>query len=145
MNRPYYLLKTFVLLIAFFLLIAGWEAKEGFYSFTAAILYLVMLLYELVLLIIELKKNKRQNSKEEKEPKTLFQKIAISLEAVIMFSGLIAYGLRREPLMTSGMIIWIGTIIIYFLSGLVFKTITGIPLKMGYGGWYSPSKKRQKK
>jgi hypothetical protein len=42
----------------------------------------------------------------------------------------------RDVFTYSGMMIWIGTIVSYFLGGVIVDIVAEIPLKMGYGGWY---------
>jgi hypothetical protein len=46
----------------------------------------------------------------------------------------------------AGMIIWFSGIAAYFIFGVIGRHIAGIPLRMGYGGWYvhRPRKKRRR-
>jgi tellurite resistance protein TehA-like permease len=43
----------------------------------------------------------------------------------------------------SGCIIWVGTLFFYFLSGIIVQNVTGVELRMGYGGWYTPKKRKR--
>jgi len=63
-------------------------------------------------------------------------RIAKWLEGIITLFGLFALITDQ----TTGLMIWGGTIIIYFVGGIIIKEITGIPMRFGYGGWetYSP-------
>lgn len=56
--------------------------------------------------------------------------------------GLLVFG---SELVLAGAVIWMGTIAAWFLSGVIFSRVTGIPLKMGYGGWYVPYRRRRRR
>ena len=42
-------------------------------------------------------------------------------------------------------VIFLGTIVHYVIAGIVFQRRTGIRLKMGYGGWYVPGRRRRRR
>lgn len=46
---------------------------------------------------------------------------------------------------TPAVIVWFGSIAIYFLAGVVSSTTTGIPMKFGYSGWYVNKTRKIKK
>lgn len=66
------------------------------------------------------------------------------LGTAIVLAGLGLFVLGRE-LAPAGAIIWIGTIAAWFLSGVIFSHVTGIPMRMGYGGWYVPYRRRRRR
>ena len=36
---------------------------------------------------------------------------------------------------TSGLIIWVGTIVSYLIAGIITREVADIPVQMSYGGW----------
>ena len=57
----------------------------------------------------------------------------------ITLAGLVLCVCQR----TSGMIMWIGTIICYITSGWIAQYVGGIPLRMWYGGWQIDNRRRR--
>ena len=58
--------------------------------------------------------------------------IAHTLGGLFFFVGL--GGFILFPV--AGAIIFVGIVVSYFVSGVVGQEVGGIPLRMGYGGWY---------
>ena len=60
----------------------------------------------------------------------------------IVFGGL-GLSVAGHP---AGLLIWSGVVVCYLLSGEIFQHVTGVPLRMGYGGWEfrRPPKRRRR-
>lgn len=71
------------------------------------------------------------------------------IEGLIVITGLIMIligtGEENNYILTTGLIIWIGVIIIYFIGGIIVQWVTDLSLKYGYGGWYISRKPRHKR
>jgi hypothetical protein len=61
---------------------------------------------------------------------------------VLLGLGLLVFG---RQLLLAGAIIWMATIVAWLLSGIIFSHVTGVPLRMGYGGWYVPPRRRRRR
>lgn len=82
------------------------------------------------------------NNKQE-----ITKTLAKWIEGLIVITGLIMIligaGEENNDILTTGLIIWIGEIIIYFIGGIIVQWVTDLPLKYGYGGWYISRKSRK--
>lgn len=82
-------------------------------------------------------------------PRGIADRIADWIGGVILFAGLAAFAARgkydRGVFFVPGAIIWIGSIAIWVVSGVIARDVAGIPLRMGYGGWhiYRPRRRRK--
>lgn len=139
-------LKALFLIISAALIGFGWMMKVEIISTSGAILYLAISLVDLAYLIKESKKYRNGTWEDKKESQNLMQHFNQILGGIIVIAGLAATAISEVSLFnTPGMIIWIGSILIYVVFGIVIQLITNLPLKIGYGGWFiSRSRKRKK-
>lgn len=101
----------------------------------------IFLLFHLLDLILEYKEAKLFRAGKWKPPET---RNILEIVERRFGQGMVIVGLLLTLLQhTSGMIIWVGAIISYFISGLLATHVAGIPLEMGYGGWRKPNFRRQ--
>jgi hypothetical protein len=86
--------------------------------------------------VVQISKKRTDNKLIKDDKKTLAQKLARIIEGCILFSGLILMMVDgNKGIRIAGMIMWVGSIILYFLSGIIIENITKTPLEFGYGGW----------
>jgi hypothetical protein len=70
-------------------------------------------------------------------------KLARILKTIVTFGGLVYIYIGMGQLVDGedvwswpGLIIWVGVILLYLINGWIVRAKTGLPLRMGYGGWY---------
>jgi hypothetical protein len=114
----------------------GWVLKIEIISKIGAFLYLLVLIAGFVTLIIESIKYRNGNWEKQMTEKSIFDSISNILEGLVLVSGVIAMITDNNLIKTTGIIIWVGTIIFYILFGIIIQFITKLPLKMTYGGWH---------
>lgn len=145
-NKHLKLTKLIFLIICTVLIIYAWNINSESILMAAAILYLSTLTIGLVSLIYDSKKYR--DGKFILENPALRKKlidITISLlEGLILVFGLVAMISKNEGITLVGTVIWFGAFGIYLFYGLVAKSITYLPLKMGYGGWFLPRPRKRK-
>jgi len=144
-------MRIILLLIVIGLLIVGWLGGQKPYALIGAFLFILTYSFELVAIYHDSKLYSKGIDKEgdEKEKKKISKILEKWLSGLIVISGLIAFCIGKDNqnnIFLTGGIIWIGTIVIWFISGIIVKEVTGIPLRMGYGGWYihRPRKKQRR-
>jgi hypothetical protein len=71
--------------------------------------------------------------------------ITVAGLCMMFVAGLTYRGQPGEGLALAGMIIWFSAIAAYFISGLIIRRTTGIPLRLGHGGWYVSRRRFKKK
>lgn len=84
-------------------------------------------------------KSFRDGTWEPEAKESATETAASWLRGLIILAGLWnSIGLQDKVsgLTISGGIIWFGTIICWIISGWLARYVAGIPVKMGYGGWY---------
>jgi len=73
---------------------------------------------------------------------TFLSRISRWLDSGISLTGLVLLVItsdkEADTYSIAAWIIWGGTILRWFLCGIIVSVIGGLPLKMGYGGWYVP-------
>ncbi len=133
-------MKLILLLISTSLLIFGFLNKNQLILITGAVCFILIQTATLVWIYRSSKQYRTNPNQIESQNKRKFVDIFSKIiENIIIFSGLIAMIIDNENehgLFVAGAIIWIGIIVIYFLGGVIIRCVTGIPLRMGYGGWY---------
>ena len=107
-----------------------------------SIFYILSLCVGIVELVIISKKS-GDDKPINKNKKSLLSKLARIIEGVVLLTGLTMMMFRENSkgLAIAGTVIWVGSILIYFLSGILIEAIAKIPLEFGYGGW--TTKKRR--
>jgi hypothetical protein len=135
-------LKLLLLVSSGILIAFGWIQGIDIYAIFGAILFLITLCINVFSLIKTSVRYRNGHIIEDNIDKKLISKFVSTIEGLFILSGLITM-LSDDPLFkTPGMIIWIGTLFIYVLSGIIVWSITDLPLKMGYGGWYISHRQR---
>jgi hypothetical protein len=89
-------------------------------------------------------------AREDRDSRSLVESTARRIEGIILVAGLVAtaasiVGEAAGYVAVPGMIIWIGGVAIWFIRGVIIREVTGIPLEMGYGGWYVARKRRRRR
>jgi TM2 domain-containing membrane protein YozV len=112
----------------------------------AFIIYLVIDLIDNYKCAKRLMKSLSSPSNEETE-KSSNDKLTNILGSIVTFTGLmllcVGHISKGEDVWSwPGLTIWGGAILFYFFNGVMVREITGIPLRMGYGGWYVARRKQ---
>lgn len=116
-------------------MVYGIVAKVEFALIAGSVFYILSLCLGIIKLNSLLKKQEEKNLVEINK-KSIIEKIAAGLEGCILFIGLILMIVdNTKGIKTAGTIIWVSTILLYYLSGLIIEKTTKNPLEFGYGGW----------
>jgi hypothetical protein len=127
--------KLLLLIISATLLVYGIIAKIEYVPIAGSAFYILSLCIGIIQLARMLKKP-AENKPVEIDAKPVIEKIVKVLEGCILFSGLILMMIdNNKSIKTAGIIIWVGSILLYFVSGIIIENITKTPLEFGYGGW----------
>jgi len=130
----------------------GWDLKDQLVSIIGAIVFLCSLLIKLYNTYLLSKEYRNMKDKEEvfiQEKCNVILKIERGIEGTITIASLIGAVVFQDSdriYFYPPLIIWVGIIVTYFLSGIIVSEIANIPLRMTYGGWkvYYPKRKRRK-
>lgn len=133
------LFRFLIILGSFILTLLGVVLKNDIVLISGSICFMIYGIIGIIDLIVTLKKHKHKTPIESL-PKTLISKTSSILEGIVLFGGLIMMMVGHknkgyEGLELAGIIIWGGSILLYFLSGIIVENITKIPLEFGHGGW----------
>ncbi|HEU0143206.1 MAG TPA: hypothetical protein VFQ47_00330 [Nitrososphaera sp.] len=131
--------KLIALLVAAALLIFGAVSGNQWSAIAGASLYISS---EIIDLVLEYHAAKlfSEGTWEPNERKSIGETLSKWIRNLLLFSGLfLALGGS-----IAGIIIWVGSIICWFVAGVIAREVAGIPVRMGYGGWkiYRPRKRR---
>jgi len=141
-------MKLALLLLSSGLLITGLINDSQSILVTGAILFMPTQLINLVWIYRSSKQYKTNVDQIELSEKNNFlDTLSKWLEGIITFFGLIIMAIGIEyghGLFVAGAIIWIGVIVTYFLAGTIIRHVTGMPLRMGYGGWHIYRRRRRR-
>ncbi len=140
-------MKLILILISITVLVYGSVTSNLILNIMGAGVFVVLLVVDLIENIIKIKRMRISPSDNETEEMSK-DRLANILQQIVMFAGLVGMGmgqiLEGEDVWSwPGLIIWGGAILFYVINGVVVKAITGIPLRMGYGGWYVARSKRR--
>ncbi len=127
-------LEILFLISSAILLLLGWTNEIVLLTTMGAVLYLIILVGNFGMTIIEARKYQNDVVKSESEGKWS-KLIAELIQGAILISGLGAMLFKSSVFETPGRIIWFGTILIYVVCGFAIQLIIKLPLKMTYGGW----------
>ncbi len=135
------LMKLVLLLTTVGLLLYGFLNGIRSIVLFGAILFIVTLSLDLILIYRSAKNYVNESTwTESYKSRGVVKFLEKTLEGIIIIAGLLALIISQDDdsfgLFAPGAIIWIGTILIWFLGGIIVGQITGIPLGFGYGGWY---------
>jgi len=126
--------KVSILLMSVGSLVFGLLTGNELLAIAGAILFLI---FELLDLSVEYKEAKlfRAGKWNPNEKRHILDVVVHRFGQGMVLTGLVLTVFQR----TSGMIMWVGTIICYLISGWIAQHVAGIPLEMGYGGWRKPN------
>jgi Ca2+/Na+ antiporter len=143
--------RIILMLSSVILILYGWITKNQFISIIGAIVFICALfinLYKTYLLSKEFKNRKDEEEISVQEKDNTTSKIERGLEGTITIASLIgtlAFQDAERIYFYPPLIIWVGIVVIYFISGIVIREVANIPLRMSYGGWkiYYPKKRKR--
>ncbi len=126
--------KVSILLMSAVLLVFGLLTGNEPLAIAGAILFLV---FEFLDLSVEYKEAKlfRAGKWNHSEKRHILDVVVRRLGQGMVLTGFVLTVLQRS----SGMIMLVGTIICYLISGWIAQHVAGISLEMGYGGWRKPN------
>jgi uncharacterized membrane protein len=137
------MIKLIALISALIMLLAGFLSSNMQPFLAGSVLYLLVIVVNLYLLIRFLRKPESINAVSKEVQKGILIDLTRGVEIAIIILALATIISGKEDFITGGLMIWIGTIITYFLSGVLIRDIGNVPLKFGYGGWRGRSKKKR--
>jgi hypothetical protein len=107
-----------------------------FVIISGSIFYFLALCVGIIELVIILKRN-RDNKSVDNNRKTGISKLARIIEGVVLLSAfaMMLFAENSKGLAIAASVIWFGSVLLYFLSGIIIESITKIPLDFRYGGW----------
>lgn len=129
---PGFNMKLTSLLIVAGLLAFGWLTGRHMVATIGALLFIVTEVADIAQAYIYAKRL-RQGLPLPDEKRRVADKLARWLNGLFFFVGLGA-GLILGSV--AGAIIFFGVLVSYFVQGVIGREVGGIPLRMGYGGWY---------
>jgi predicted ABC-type exoprotein transport system permease subunit len=129
-------MKLFFLFISAALLSFGWFKAGERFAIAGALLFILIEAIDLALIYRSAKLFRADDWKPD-EKRGVIKTMSDVVRGLIVFAGLFSMLSGHA----SGTIIWVGTIICWLLAGWITREVVGIPLKMGYGGWYVQRKK----
>jgi hypothetical protein len=133
------------------LLAYGWLTPNPIFAKVGAIIYLLMSAFSLIGTYQASKQYRNGEWEPENKKQTMIQILSRVLELTILFVGLFAMMIGQQDdkrgLLVAGIIIWVGNILVWLISGFIAQSVAGIPLRMTYGGWkvYRPHRRRRKR
>lgn len=136
-------IKLFFVASSFFLIAYAWVSQNESIAISGAILYLLIILYEIIGLVINSKKIKEDENIEVTPNKS--EKVTTVLEGALVLFSLFAIISDYDLYRFTGQIIWFGQIGVFILGGPIIEFFTGIPMKMTYGGWRVRRHNRRRK
>lgn len=144
--------RIILILSSVILILYGWSIKNQLVSIIGAIVFLCALfinLYRTYLLSKEFKNKKDDGEISIQEKDNTTSKIERGIEGIITIASLIGTVVFQDAekiYFYPPLIIWVGIVVTYFLSGIIIKEVANIPLRMSYGGWkiYYPKTRRRK-
>jgi glucose uptake protein GlcU len=130
------MIKFILLLICLFLLTFGIILQIDIVTICGGIFYFLALCIGIIELVMILKRH-RDNKPFENKKKKIVNKLARIIEGFVLVSSLVMmlFAENSKGLAITASIIWVGSILLYFLSGIIIESISKIPLDFGYGGW----------
>lgn len=135
------MLRLFSLLLILVLFVVSWFTRNYYLSSIGASLYILILVVDLISFTLVAASNNMKPAEVILMPKkNISHKIATVVEVVITIIALFAFISDYDSIERAGFIIWFGTMIIWVFGGRVVKFFTGIPLRMGAGGWFVDKK-----
>jgi hypothetical protein len=137
--------KLAILILSLITMICGVILKIKFIIISGSIIYLFVPTIESIEVFIMAKqfKSDGDNFNKKKEKRSKAEEY---LGMLILIAGLIMTGIESPPgIDIAGSIIWIGSVIFYFLFGIIIDIVADIPMTMGHGGWRIRNRKRLNK
>ena len=130
-HRNMLIVKVSLLLISAGVLLVGLLARSEDLAIAGACIYLLKLLIDLA---AEYRRAKffRAGRWKPNQTRRLLDVAAVRLQQGMTLTGLVLAVLEYN----SGLIIWAGSAITWFIAGVIAQNVAGIPLRMGYGGWH---------
>jgi len=131
------------------LLAYGWADRNMPFSLAGASLYLLTL----VVILIEAFRSSRAyraNNEVYVSPPGTVEKWLGGLITLVGL-GAFCYGApdfddrSKDMFVIPGMMIWVGSVVSFFFVGWIIQLVAGIPLRMGYGGWYVPRRRPKRR
>jgi len=142
-------MKLLLQVISLILLAIGCIGKEEPLVIAGAFVFIFTLIIDTFDVYQMAKRSKNDNDSKKKEDEENSPKITNNVPSWIFGAiGLGAFGFGQlakdnDIYTLSGCIIWVGLLFFYFLNGIIIQNVTGIELRMGYGGWYIPKKRNK--
>lgn len=138
MGRRQAIIKLILIVLSIITLVAGIASDNVYLSMVGSVIFVVYLSAVLCESVVAAKRFKLQNAAVAE---TTLRKWTERLAALVAIGGLALLGagqLKQHDnfYSWSGLIIWFGNILFYFINGVVLRSIMKIPLRMGYGGWH---------
>jgi hypothetical protein len=150
------LIGTIVCSITIISLLTTFFTKNEYFSIFGSGLYLLMLLIQDVMDFLSLKMHKNEiaiklietetikknelgasNTELAKENESILKLIVQLLQGFLITFGLIVFVGKIEIFITAGYLLWVGTLVNYIISALIFSLTLNIPLRIGYDlGWH---------
>jgi hypothetical protein len=132
-------MRLIILAVSASLLVIGLINNDQSIAIAGGILYVLYGIKDLFMLYHSLK-----FKQDSEDPYVRISKIKLLsnvLETILLgFSAFLALDGN-----IAGMIFWFGAICCWVAWGIIIGTITGLPLKMGYSGWYIYNQKKKRK
>jgi energy-converting hydrogenase Eha subunit H len=129
-----------LMLSSVIIILYGWSLTSEMTSIVGAGIFLLALLINLYKTYLISKKHNNKNDQSIEQPikKHFISKTEEVIEGLITIASLVGtlvFHEKGDIYFYTCFIIWMGVIIIYFISGVVIREFANIPLIMGYGGW----------
>jgi hypothetical protein len=141
-------MKLILILVSLLLLVYGSITSNLIPNIIGAGAFILLLVVDLIENIITIKRrwiSPQNNGLHE----TLKDKLTDILAPIVTVAGLVGIcvgqTLEGEDVWSlPGGIIFGGALLFYLVNGWVMRAMTGVPLRMGYGGWYVARSKRRR-
>lgn len=142
--------RILLMLTSVILILYGWIINSLIVSIIGSLVFLCTLfinLYKIYLLSKKFNNKKDEKERSIQEEVNVKSKIERGVEGIITTASLIGTVVFQDAktiYFYPPFIIWIGFVAIYFISGIIIREVTKLPLVMSYGGWkiHYPLKKR---
>ena len=140
-------MKTWSLLVTAGLFSVGWLTGLSVLALAGAGLYVLTIGIELILVYRESKQYLSAEGQSEKPgAKQIWaQRLEVWLDGLIPIAGMVAVLVDRPGFSLPGAVVFLAAMVGYFAGGVIVQVVAGIPLRMGYGGWYVARRRRPRR
>ena len=137
------------MVISYILIAYGWIAGHESVAIAGAILFVITSAVRgLISTVRDSRIYRRGQSAELNSGSEGMHKVVVRLNGLTSFVGMLVFmaGVQFEvqQIIWPGAVLWVGSFSQFLIFGWIIRGMTGIPLRVGYLGWYVQKPRRNR-